>query len=463
MASLLEALDRARDGGVWRGRRVAPWALVRRRARRVAGGLREAGVRPGEAVGIAVGAPRSLALAVLAVAACGAVPVVLPPGRDAVRAALTAAGARRLLVDGALRGPGVVALAGLDGPELEREAPGDVAVVRFTGGATGPPRPVALTAANLAANAAATADRLGLRRGAEVWVGWAGDPLGALLPALWLDAEVALPGARGWLGAIAAARATVSFAPEAAYRAAGPRDGRQDLSAWRVAGCVGEVVHPDTLAAFAERHRPSGLRAGALVPAFGLAELGGLAAAAPPGRPVVVERGVVGVGPPLAGHRARVVDPAGRPVPDGVVGEIVLDGPSVTPGRLGEPPTGGVVPTGDAGFVDDGELFVCGRLRERLQVRGRSHCPDDLERLAEAVPGVVRGSVVAMPDPGRDGAVVLVETRDPRVPPAIAAQIAAAVRVEVHVEGVAPRSLPRTPLGRIRRPDALARYVSGLR
>src|SRR5262249_32628967 len=153
-----------------------------------------------------------------------------------------------------------------------------------------------------------------------------------------------------WLRAISQYRGTVSFAPSFAYdlcvRRVKPRDVEGiDLSCWRVAGCGGEPIHAQALVAFAEAFRAVGFLWTSFVPSYGPAEHVLAATLAPRGRPIRVahvstgaargsaissERAhdeqvtIVSCGPPLPGHRLRIVDEHGRSLPDGVVGEITL-------------------------------------------------------------------------------------------------------------------------------------------
>jgi fatty-acyl-CoA synthase len=119
---------------------------------------------------------------------------------------------------------------------------------------------------------------------------------------------------------------------------------------------------------------------------------------------------IVDCGRPFAGHEIAIVDDSGQTLPDRRVGQIVVRGPSVTPGYFedpeltsqtykalpGDPP--GAAPwlhTGDLGYFAEGGLFVCGRVKDVIIVRGRNYYPSDIEWSVSELPHVRRGNVVA--------------------------------------------------------------------
>ena len=211
-----------------------------------------------------------------------------------------------------------------------------------------------------------------------------------------------------------------------------------DFSRWRGLVVGAERIDRDALHRFSTLLAPRGFDPLALLPAYGLAEAtlavtgvaldeGWISIAAEPaslsvGRDVVDARDghrshvVVGCGRPLGGASVEIVDERDRPVPDGRVGEIVVRGPSVTAGYVDtrdEASTrlvDGVLRTGDAGFVRDGQLFVLGRLGDSMKVRGRTVFGEELE-IAVAALGVPRERVAALLgiNHGRPTAIVIVE------------------------------------------------------
>ena len=110
---------------------------------------------------------------------------------------------------------------------------------------------------------------------------------------------------------------------------------------------------------------------------------------------------VVSCGMPLPGHDVRILDESGRLLPDRHIGEIVLSGPSVTPGYYNDVDAtarairDGRLFTGDLGYLSSGELFVCGRVKDLIIVNGRKYHPQDLEWGIADLAGIRRGRVVA--------------------------------------------------------------------
>ncbi|HEX2251670.1 MAG TPA: AMP-binding protein [Thermoanaerobaculia bacterium] len=337
-----------------------------------------------------------------------------------------------------------------------------------------------------------------------------------------------------WLRTISRYRATVSPAPNFAYSLAVHRvrdeelDG-VDLSCWRVALNGAEAVAPAVLAAFRDRFARWGLPREALTPVYGLSEAAlavtfsaldrpfttgrfdreALAAdgearpVADDGRDAGGEPGgvaeapaveLVSVGRPLPGFDVAVLpdtgdreddaslppSPAeGSPLPEGQVGRVWVRGPSLMAGYLGLPEQtartlrGGWLDTGDLGFCWRGELYLTGRAKDVLILRGRNHAPQDLERAAGEVAGARRGCAVAvswLPE-GAEGErlVLFVESAAPAPPSErrrLAAECARAARGATglavdEVVVLAPGTLPRTSSGKLRRRETLARHLAG--
>jgi len=328
-----------------------------------------------------------------------------------------------------------------------------------------------------------------------------------------------------WLRALGRHRGTISPAPNFAYALATERIRDEemagiDLSAWRFALCGAETVVPEVLRAFAARFAPWGFRAEALKPVYGLSEAALAVTFAALDRPytsrvfdreALGERGeavtvpmqpgaartasdkgemgaatalrpqleIVSVGRPLAGFRLELRDEQGFVVGENQVGRLFVAGPSLMRGYLDQPAAtaaalrDGWLDTGDLGFLHQGELYLTGRAKEILLVRGRNYAPADLELAVSELPDVRRGCVAAASHlpPGRETeAVILFVEHRKGVPAERLEQLRARAREAVlarvglavdRVELLAPGTLPRTSSGKIRRGEAMKRYLAG--
>jgi acyl-CoA synthetase (AMP-forming)/AMP-acid ligase II len=241
-----------------------------------------------------------------------------------------------------------------------------------------------------------------------------------------------------WLQAIQRFGATHSGGPNFAYdlcvtKTTPEQRAALDLSAWRVAVSGAEPVRHETLERFSAAFAPAGFRRSSFRPAYGLAEATlmvccGAPAPAPRVEHVdagalaehrVVklahgspqERPVVSSGKVPSGVEIMIVDPEAHTVcPAGRVGEIWIRGASVAAGywnrpeesarvfgaRVVETGEGPFLRTGDLGFVDDGDLFVTGRIKDLIIIDGRNHYPQDIEATVErGVPAARAGGAAA--------------------------------------------------------------------
>ncbi len=514
---------------------TVPWAEVRARAERAAAALAAMGVEPGDRVAIVLRTEPAFLDAFFGAWLAGAVPVPLyPPVRLGRMDEYAAATGRMIAVAGArvvLSGGGTRRLLGAAierarpplgcrdaaelaaGPaRLAREvAPGALGLVQFSSGSTVDPRPVALTHEALAAQAdllvAATAP------GPEdVLVSWLplyhdmgliGALLGAMSypgPLVLLPPEHFLARPALWPRAIARHRGTISAAPSFAYAYVADRVrdedlAGQDLSCWRLALDGAEPVSPEAMRRFAARLAATGFDPGAIVPVYGLAEAALAVAFAPPGRrpegrridPVLLaaegrvapgDREVMSVGAPVPGVEVALRDRDGAPAGEGRLGRIFVRGPSLMAGYLGDPAAtaaalrDGWLDTGDLGFSVGGELFVHGRAKDVVIVRGANHAPDEFEAALAGVPGLRPGCAVAVgfvpPGGGGEALLVLAERRRDGGDPAPVVE-AAARRALLERTGIAPHevvllepgTLPRTSSGKLRRQEALRRHLAG--
>jgi 8-amino-7-oxononanoate synthase len=340
-----------------------------------------------------------------------------------------------------------VALGGADSwspPPLGEE---DIAFLQFTSGCTAAPKGVMVMHGNLMANEAAIA--AGAPPAADTvivsWLPMFHDmgliggvlyPLYNGVPAVLMGPTHFLQDPMRWLRAISRYRGTGSPAPNFAFelslKAATPEAlAALDLSSWRTAWNGGEPVRAETLRRFDETFGPCGLRRELHYPCYGLAEStllvsGGRVDALPviaevdgaaleQGRVVTpaggATRRIVGCGMPIGG-RVRIVHPETRRArAPNEVGEIWVSGPSVAAGywrrpeeseqtfgaRLADTGDGPYMRTGDFGFLNpDGELFVTGRRKDVIIIRGRNIYPQDVELAIERVVPFVRANACAV-------------------------------------------------------------------
>ncbi|WP_437287312.1 amino acid adenylation domain-containing protein [Sorangium sp. So ce406] len=400
-----------------------------------------------------------------------------------------------------------------------------VAFLQYTSGSTGTPKGVVLTHGNLLRNELVI-QRAFAHTEESVIVGWLPphhdmglignilQPLYVGVPCVQLSPEQFLMKPRRWLDAISRYRATTSGGPNFAYELCIrkiPPEQREglDLSAWRVAFNGAEPIRAATLDRFAEAFAPAGFRRDAFYPCYGLAEatllVTGGAADAPPivraadraalaeGRaafdPRDPEAGVslVGCGGSPAGDAVRIVDPETlRACEDERVGEIWVAGASVAQGYWERPEDtaatfearlstgeGPFLRTGDLGFFSRGELYVTGRLKDLIIVRGRNIYPQDIELTAEeSHPGLRAGGGAAFSvDVDGEERVVVVQELGRRAPASTdPAELGAAIeravadRHEIAVHAVVlikPGSLPRTTSGKVQRRACRARFLDG--
>ncbi|HET9212138.1 MAG TPA: proline iminopeptidase-family hydrolase, partial [Thermoanaerobaculia bacterium] len=309
-----------------------------------------------------------------------------------------------------LAGAEWIATESLDSSAAERWTPpslgpGTLAFLQYTSGSTAAPKGVMVTHANLLHNERLIGAAFGMDEESVV-VGWLPlyhdmglignvlQPLHAGGRCVLMSPVAFLQRPMRWLEAVSRYRGTVSGGPNFAYelclRKAAPEAlSRLDLSSWRVAYNGAEPVRASTLERFAEAFAPCGFRAEALYPCYGLAEATLFVTG---GHGARVEKERVSCG--SAWQRIVTVDPeTGEERPEG---EVWISGPSVARGYweneeatardfhaflpTGEGP---FLRTGDLGFLSGGELYVTGRLKDLIILRGRNHYPQDVELTAE--------------------------------------------------------------------------------
>ena len=393
------------------------------------------------------------------------------------------------------------------------EAPVDgqaLALIQFSSGSTVDPKPVALTHHALLTQVASVNTLLQVPPGSpSVGVTWL--PLyhdmgliGCLLEAMYfpgslvlIPPDLFLSRPAFWLRALSRHQAIVSPAPNFAYglclrRIRDEELAGVDLSHWRYALNGAEPISSQVQRRFVERFAPFGFRAESLMPVYGLSECA-LAVTftnadgakrelaidadelAATGRVLTGAHQVVSVGSPVPGAVIEVRDDAGAPVPDSRVGRVWIQAPFVMREYFGQPNASaaalrhGWLDTGDLGFIDGGELFITGRAKDVVIIRGANHAPHEFEECLDEVEGVRTGCAVALgfvpPDRGDESLLILAERAGAAAPGLEERIIAAIVErtglVPHTVLVLAPGTLPRTSSGKLRRGEALRRFLAG--
>ena len=508
------------------------WGEVHRRARRSASVLMRLGIRRGDRVAIILPTGPSFLDAFFGTLLAGAVPVPLYPplrlGRldeyhSATARMINLVGARLVISDSRVRrllGKAMEAsrpdlgchtadalVAGTD----EVEAPPyRLALIQFSSGSTVDPKPVALSQKSLVdqcailnsvINASATAHEVGVS-----WLPLYHDMglIGCLLSAVYYPGPLVLIPPENflarpalWLRAVSRHRGTASAAPSFGYSLCAHRikdaelDG-VDLSSWRIALNGAEPVSMKVMRNFARRFQAWGFNPRVLTPGYGLAEAALAVTYCAPERPVqalsvdpleLARRGevrsgsfeIASVGPPVPGLEVEIRSARGELLPERRVGRIFVRGPSVMMGYFrnrkatSRALTDGWLDTGDLGFVEKGELYVCGRAKDVIIIRGANHQPQEFEGCVDAVDGVRTGCVVALgftPEGAEGEELLILAERSVRgasgdLEERIRKAVLDGTGVRAHtVRVLAPGTLPRTSSGKMRRGEALRRFLS---
>ncbi|MEM7272795.1 MAG: AMP-binding protein [Actinomycetota bacterium] len=393
--------------------------------------------------------------------------------------------------------------------------PDDLFVLQFTSGSTSEPKGVMLPNHMVAANLDAIVEAAEVDFDTDVMVSWL--PLYhdmglvgfCILPmAMGLNLVLGAPqdflaSPGKWMEWISTYRGTATAGPNFSYVLATRalrRSGEQlDLSSLRIALNGAEPVDPSSVRAFIEAGERHGMRPGSVFPAFGMAEVAiagcfptpmdGLITDVVDAQALEIEhranpvplddpsaREIVLLGRPVPGLEFRIIDPAtGLTLGDREVGELQIRGTSVTPGYYRREDANaelfddGWLKTGDLAYMVDGQMAMCGRIKDLIIVGGRNVYPQDIERVVGDIDGIRAGNVIAFGTPGRNGkeqVVVVAETRSDGDLALIRDEVSERSVKTVGVPCrevvlVKPSTLPKTSSGKLQRALCRQQYRDG--
>ncbi|MEC8486885.1 MAG: AMP-binding protein [Actinomycetota bacterium] len=412
--------------------------------------------------------------------------------------------------------PGSEGVPSGDRLEIPEDDPDRLVILQYTSGSTSEPKGVMIPDRVLAANIDAACEAASLRED-EVMVSWL-----PLYHDMGLVGFLAIPMTTGvelvqaapqdfmahpssWMEWISEWGGTATAGPNFSWVLATRglrRSSDLDLSTLTLALNGAEPVDPKAMDAFCEAAAPYGFDPSAVFPAFGMAEVAIAGAFPRRGEGLlwdsidreVLERERVAVplvtededeftrrgrrlpllGTAVPGLEMRVVDPESREeLPERSVGELLMRGTSVTPGyykrddATAELLQDGWLCTGDLAYILDGQLVLCGRIKDVIIVGGRNVFPEDIERAVGTIDGVRAGNVIAFGVEGYKGKESVVVVAESRV------ENGDEIRSDIHqrtleVCGLPPRdvilvepsTLPKTSSGKLQRSKCRELYLA---
>ncbi|WP_405125542.1 non-ribosomal peptide synthetase [Pseudomonas marginalis] len=401
-------------------------------------------------------------------------------------------------------------------PDLQ---PDDIAFLQYTSGSTALPKGVQVSHGNLVANEVLIRRGFGIDLNPDdVIVSWLPlyhdmgliggllQPIFSGVPCVLMSPAYFLGRPLRWLEAISEYRGTISGGPDFAYRLCSERVSesaleRLDLSNWRVAYSGSEPIRLDTLERFAEKFAACGFTSDSFFASYGLAEATLFVAGGRRGHGIPALRideqalaanraepgqgsAIMSCGTSQPEHAVLIADPHTlSELADNCVGELWASGPSIAHGYWRNPEASAKtfvqhagrtwLRTGDLGFIREGEVYITGRLKDLLIVRGHNLYPQDIEQTIEREVEVVRKGRVAafaVNDNGLEGIGIAAEisrgVQKILPPEALIKAIRQAV-AEAYQEApcvvvlLNPGGLPKTSSGKVQRAACALRQADG--
>jgi len=378
--------------------------------------------------------------------------------------------------------------------------PDDIAYIQYTSGSTSSPKGVVISHRNVMANQRMIQSAFGTTENtvAVSWlphfhdmglvgfiqhVAYAGMFVVFMAPIDFIRRPVQ------WLRAISKYGASITGAPNFAYdlcveRLKDEEVAELDLSCWKLAFNGSESVKAGTMERFAEKFGKAGFRMESLYPCYGLAEATLFVSSGVPFEPR--RQQVVSCGHAWESERVLIVDPKTHQCcSDGTEGEIWIAGPHVASGywrrpdetreifeaHLSDTGEGPFLRTGDLGYLVDGELYLTGRLKELIILRGKNHYPHDIEATVAASHPLLRrdcGAAFSVEVTGREELVIFQEVNR-QTPPEKISEIKGAIRQALAEDRAIkpysvvlfkPNTIPKTSSGKIMRAACRASFLS---
>jgi acyl-CoA synthetase (AMP-forming)/AMP-acid ligase II len=407
-------------------------------------------------------------------------------------------------------------------PEIHEKS---LAFLQYTSGSTGTPKGVMVSHGNLLHNSALIQKSFGdtpSSRGVS-WlppyhdmglIGGVIQPLYVGAPMILMPSLIFIQKPLRWLKAISHFKATTSGGPNFAYdlciRKITPEQRASlDLSSWEIAFTGAEPIRAETIEQFARTFADCGFRKVAFHPCYGMAETTLIVTGSSKFYPPVVRyldgvaleqnrvvsnvsdgeaitRAIVGCGQPLE-QKILIVNPESlTQCPENQVGEIWVSGSSIAGGYWRRPEQtqqtfsaylatgeGPFLRTGDLGFLQDNELFVTGRSKDIIIIRGQNHYPQDIELTVEKSHAALRpscGAAFTVEVKGEERLVVVQEVERNylrklnvnEVVGSICQSVAAEHSLQVYAAVlVKTGSIPKTSSGKIQRFACRSGFLTG--